>query len=199
MVQVIAISGASSSGKSTLAAALVGAIGDDVAAMLPLDAYYHDLAHLAPADREAVDFDHPGALDLTLFQEHVVALKSGTPVRRPDYDFTLHCRRPESVTVVSRRYLVVEGILVACDPVLRALYDTQIFVDAVPSLRWERRLARDQAERGRTVPSIARFWERAEKAFRQFGEVAQSHADCVVSGEDPVAESVQTVLRCLGN
>ena len=197
MVQVIAISGASSSGKSTLAAALVSAIGDELAEILPLDAYYHDLAHLAPADREAVNFDHPDALDLALFREHLVALKSGAAVQRPDYDFALHCRRPESVRVVPRPYLVVEGIHVTSDPGVRALYDAQVFVDAVSSLRWERRLARDQAERGRTVTSIGHFWERAEQAFRQFGGVARQHADCVVSGEIPVEESVQIVLRCL--
>lgn len=43
MAQVVAISGGSGSGKSTLAAAIVSKVGSDVAAVLPLDAYYHDL------------------------------------------------------------------------------------------------------------------------------------------------------------
>ena len=54
MSGVIAIAGGSGSGKSTLAAALLESIGPDRAALLPIDAYYHDLSHLAPADRERV-------------------------------------------------------------------------------------------------------------------------------------------------
>ena len=80
MARVIAIAGASGSGKSTLAEGLVRAIGPETALVLPLDAYYPDLSHLQPADREKVDFDHPNALDLVLFQEHLLALKSGFSV-----------------------------------------------------------------------------------------------------------------------
>ena len=64
MRRVIAIAGGSGSGKSTLAAALLEAMGNDSVALLPIDAYYHDLSHLAPEEREAVNFDHPDALDL---------------------------------------------------------------------------------------------------------------------------------------
>ena len=64
MRRVIAIAGGSGSGKSTLAAALVASMGEDHAALLPIDAYYHDLAHLESEEREAVNFDHPDALDL---------------------------------------------------------------------------------------------------------------------------------------
>ena len=64
MRRVIAIAGGSGSGKSTLAAALVASMGQDHAILLPIDAYYHDLAHLGYEEREAVNFDHPDALDL---------------------------------------------------------------------------------------------------------------------------------------
>ena len=83
MRRVIAIAGASGSGKSTLAAALLEAMGNDSAALLPIDAYYHDLSHLAPEDREAVNFDHPDALDLDLFATHIEALRSGRAVECP--------------------------------------------------------------------------------------------------------------------
>ena len=197
MVQVVAISGASGSGKSTLAAAIVSKVGSDVAAVLPLDAYYHDLGHLRPADREQVNFDHPDALDLPLFREHVMALKSGLAVRRPDYDFFSHCRRKESVRLAARPLIVVEGILVAADPVLREFYDLLVFVEAESKLRWERRLLRDQIARGRSAVSIARFWERAEVNFEAFGVAARHHADCIVRGEALVEDNVKTVLGCL--
>ena len=84
--RVIAIAGGSGSGKSTLAAALLEAMGNDSVALLPIDAYYHDLSHLAPEEREAINFDHPDALDLDLFTAHIEALRSGRAVECPTYD-----------------------------------------------------------------------------------------------------------------
>lgn len=197
MARVVAICGGSGSGKSTVAAALVSAVGAHVAQVLPLDAYYHDLAHLPAADREQVDFDHPDALDLGLFREHLLALKSGTAVWRPEYDFSSHCRLAEPVMVVPGSWIVAEGILVASDPVLRGLYDLLVFVEADSQLRWERRLGRDQAERGRNTASITRFWERAESAFQRFGANARQQADCVVSGAGAADAAAQRVLHYL--
>ena len=198
MTRVIAISGGSGSGKSTLAAALLDALGPGAVEVLPLDAYYHDLTHLRLVERERVNFDHPDALDLALFRDHLMTLKAGMPVRRPEYDFSSHCRLAQPVTVMPRALIVVEGILVASTRKLRELYDFLIFVETDPLLRWQRRLVRDQRERGRDEASIASSWERAEQALQQYGVAARGYASCVVSGEAPVNESATRVLQQLG-
>tara|TARA_B100001059_G_scaffold91030_3_gene89839 strand:+ start:5585 stop:6184 length:600 start_codon:yes stop_codon:yes gene_type:complete len=198
MTRVIAISGGSGSGKSTLAAALLDALGPGAVEVLPLDAYYHDLTHLRLVERERVNFDHPDALDLALFRDHLMTLKAGMPVRRPEYDFSSHCRLAQPVTVMPRALIVVEGILVASTRKLRELYDFLIFVETDRLLRWQRRLVRDQRERGRDEASIASSWERAEQALQQYGVAARGYASCVVSGEAPVNESATRVLQQLG-
>ena len=198
MTRVIAISGGSGSGKSTLASALLDAVGPTGAEILPLDAYYHDLTHLGLAERARVNFDHPDALDLPLFRDHLVTLKSGEPVRRPEYDFSSHCRLAQPVTVMPRTLIVVEGILVASTRELRELYDFLIFVETDRLLRWQRRLVRDQRERGREATSIASSWERAEQALQHYGGAARGYANCVVSGEAPASESAARVLRHVG-
>jgi len=198
MTRVIAISGGSGSGKSTLAAALLDALGPGAVEVLPLDAYYHDLTHLRLVERERVNFDYPDALDLALFRDHLMTLKAGMPVRRPAYDFSSHCRLAQPVTVMPRTLIVVEGILVASTRKLRELYDFLIFVETDRLLRWQRRLVRDQRERGRDEASIASSWERAEQALQQYGVAARGYASCVVSGEAPVNESATRVLQHLG-
>ena len=107
MRRVIAIAGGSGSGKSTLAAALLESIGNDSVALLQIDAYYHDLSHLALEDREAVNFDHPDALDLDLFAAHIEALRSGRAVECPTYDFTTHCRRSETVPIAPKKTILL--------------------------------------------------------------------------------------------
>ena len=193
MRRVIAIAGGSGSGKSTLAAALVASMGQDHAILLPIDAYYHDLAHLGYEEREAVNFDHPDALDLDLFAAHIDALRSGRAVACPTYDFTSHCRLPDTANISPRNTILVEGILVASRADLRATFDTLIFVATDVELRWQRRLQRDQHERGRDLGSIERFWARAEGTFVEWGARAESTADLVVDGGQKIAVMTELV------
>ena len=199
MSRVIAIAGGSGSGKSTLAAALLEAIGNDRLALLPIDAYYHDLSHLTPKDREAVNFDHPDALDLDLFAAHIDSLRSGRSVECPTYDFTTHCRRSETVSIAPRETILLEGILVACRSDLRALIDRLIFVATDVALRRDRRVHRDQHERGRDLASIERFWARAEGTFTEWGALAEEAADLVVDGSEDVESMTQLVVDYLTN
>ena len=199
MRRVIAIAGGSGSGKSTLATALLEAIGNDSVALLPIDAYYHDLSHLAPEEREAVNFDHPDALDLDLFATHIDALRSGRAVECPTYDFTTHCRRSETVNIAPRETILLEGILVACRADLRALIDRLIFVATDVALRHSRRVHRDQHERGRDLASIERFWVRAEATFTEWGALAEDAADLVVDGSEDVEAMTRIVVDYLGH
>ena len=199
MRRVIAIAGGSGSGKSTLAAALLEAMGDDSVALLPIDAYYHDLSHLALEDREAVNFDHPDALDLDLFAAHIDALRLGRAVACPTYDFTTHCRRSETVSIAPRATILLEGILVACRADLRALIDRLIFVATDVALRRSRRVHRDQHERGRDLASIERFWARAEDTFTEWGAMAEESAGLVVDGSEDVEAMTGLVVDYLSH
>ena len=197
MRRVIAISGGSGSGKSTLAAALLESIGNNSAALLPIDAYYHDLSHLAFEARESVNFDHPDALDLNLFAAHIEALRSGRAIECPTYDFITHCRRSETVNIAPRETILLEGILVVCRADLRALVDGLIFVATDVALRHSRRVYRDQYERGRDLESIERFWARAEDTFIEWGALAEDTADLFVDGSEDVEAMTRSVLDYL--
>ena len=199
MRRVIAIAGGSGSGKSTLAAALLESIGSESVALLQIDAYYHDLSHLTLEEREAVNFDHPDALDLDLFAAHIEALRSGRAVECPTYDFTTHCRRSETVNIPARETILLEGILVACRADLRALAHRLIFVATDVALRHSRRVYRDQHERGRDLASIERFWARAEDTFASWGALAQEAADLIVDGSEDVEAMTRLVIDYLSH
>ena len=194
---VIAIAGGSGSGKSTLADALVSEIGAPFATVLTVDAYYHDLAHLSLTERERTNFDHPDALDLALFEQHVLALKRGQTIQQPCYDFQTHCRQAQTVDIIPRKWIVVEGILVTATASLRALYDQMIYVEADRTVRWQRRLQRDQRDRGRDEASIARFWARAEETFMTQGSTASQHADLIISGEQALDANVRRIMHVI--
>jgi uridine kinase len=152
---VVGIAGGSGAGKSALVRAVATDLGPERVAVLAHDAYYRDCAHLEAGERAALNFDTPEALDQDLFRAHLETLRRGGPVRPPAYCFATHCRRGLAEPVEPREVLLVEGILLFHDPVVRRLLDLRIYVDAPASLRLARRIARDQMERGRTAADVA--------------------------------------------
>jgi len=200
--KVIAIGGASGAGKSYLARALVDKLRQDNPAptvtSLSLDAYYRDLSHLSLAQRAQINFDHPDALELDLFAHHLSELRAGRSVSSPQYDFSTHTRHEIARELPASDVVVVDGLLLTAAPALRALYDVLVFIDTDLELCFSRRMARDTRERGRTPASVADFWHgRALPMFAQFGAHTKADADLIVSGTQPLAATLSTVLAKL--
>ena len=186
--------GGSGAGKTTLAAAVHERLGNHRSAVLSLDAYYKDLSHLPLAERAAVNFDHPDALDVQLLTQQIRQLRCGHAVEVPCYDFTTHTRRPETVTLQPKAVVLVEGILLlALDPI-RSLLDLKVFVDAPADIRFIRRLLRDIQERGRTVDScIQQYYATTRPMHFAWVEPSKAFADVAISGEKGI-ETLATLL-----
>jgi uridine kinase len=175
------VAGGSGSGKTTVAERLAGLIGEPELALLRLDAYYRDGEGLTFDEREAVNYDHPDAFDWPLLLAHVQSLADGVEVRVPVYDFATYERLPERITVAPARVVVVEGILVLYEPVLREQFDLRVFVDTDADVRFIRRLERDVADRGRSMQSVVeQYLGTVRPSHEQFIEPSKRYADVIV-------------------
>ncbi len=177
---ILGIAGGSGSGKTTIAEALIDAIGPDVV-LIEHDAYYRDLSDLPLERRAAANFDHPDSLETALLVRHLELLLEGSPIEKPRYDFSRYVRLAETVTVHSAPVILVEGILVLAEAPLRALMDLKIFVDTDPDLRLARRLRRDLEERGRSPASVLEQYEATVRPMHlQFVEPSKRYADIII-------------------
>ena len=190
---LIGIAGFSGSGKTALARALRDRLG---ATLLPLDAYYRDLAHLAPDTRDRQNFDHPDALDLDLLLSQLGELVRGRPVDRPCYDFATHTRTSGFTEHIAPAPVVlVEGILALHFPQLRALFDLAVYVDTPSSVCLSRRIQRDTRERGRTELSVReQYAATAGPMAEQYVRPSATHASVVVDGAAPLRQAIGRVL-----
>lgn len=187
-VWVVGISGGSASGKSTLAHALVAALGEDRAVIVREDAYYWPRSRYAGRDPRSIDFDHPDAKDLAAFAEHVAALKAGRSVVQPVYDFDLHDRSEAVSPIPPRPFIVLEGIHALTVPAVRALVDLSVYVDTPDDVRLARRIRRDVTERGRDVEGVlAQYLSTVRPAHYQHTYPARFHADLVLADDGPLA------------
>ena len=108
--------------------------------LLPHDAYYRNQDHLTFEERVKVNYDHPDSLETELLIKHLKALIAGQAIQMPIYDFKLHSRSKETKIIQPRSIILVEGILILYEKVLRQYFDVKLFVDADPDIRFIRRL-----------------------------------------------------------
>ncbi len=203
---VIGIAGGSGSGKTTVANVILERVGAEHIAYLPHDAYYKDLSGLDPAQRSAVNFDHPNSLDTALLTEHIIKLVEGHPIDLPVYDFKIHTRTSQTIRIQPQPVIIVEGILIFVEPELRKLFDVKIFVDTDPDIRFIRRLQRDIHERGRSTESvIQQYLSTVRPMHLEFVEPSKRYADVIIPeggwnevAMDMVVARIQALLQSEG-
>jgi len=178
---IIGLVGGSGSGKTTVARAILDALGGVDAAFVDQDAYYKDLHTLSLEERAKVNFDHPESLDNDLLVAHLTALANGVAIDKPTYDFAHHTRADKTIRVEPRDVILVDGILLFVDERVRRLLDIKIFVDVPDDIRFIRRMKRDIAERGRTVDSIIeQYLATVRPMHLEFVEPSKRHADVIL-------------------
>ncbi len=177
----LGISGGTGSGKTTVAEEIAKALGPENSVIIHQDSYYLDRSMLPLDTRDRINFDHPSAFDWKLLKEHIYALRNGKPIQKPVYNFHTHSRMPDTVRVVPRPVVLIEGILVFDDPELREMMDVKVYVDADADVRFIRRLDRDVRERGRSVESIVeQYLSTVRPMHLQFVETSKRYADIIV-------------------
>ncbi len=198
---VIGIAGGTGSGKTTVVKKIISSFPDDRVIMLPQDAYYKDQGNISLDERKLVNYDHPSAFDNELLKEHIKQLSLGHSVDLPVYSYITYTRQKESIHIEPGEIIIVEGILVLEDPILRDLLDIKIFVDAPADVRFIRRLKRDIMERGRSVDSVIdQYMNVVRPMHMQFVEPSKWYADIIVpeGGQNEVAiDLITTKIRSL--
>jgi uridine kinase len=187
---VLGVAGGTGSGKTTVARAIVDAVGAGRITLIEQDGYYRDIEWGNDAELLRHNFDHPSALDNELLVAHVAALKAGHAVEVPVYDFVSHRRTARTRRVEPQPVILLEGILIFVEPTLRDLLDFKIYVDTDADLRLIRRLGRDMAERGRSVDDVLRqYLQTVRPMHLEFVEPSKRYADIIIpeGGENRVA------------
>lgn len=192
---IIGIAGGTGSGKTTVVQKILNSFPAGEVAVIPQDSYYKDSSHIPPEDRSKINFDEPDAIEWPLLVEHLRQLKEGKNVEMPTYSYLTCTRQPETVTVRPADVVIVEGILVLCDPVLRGMMDVKVFVDADADDRLIRVIARDCIERGRTPQMVIdRYQDVLKPMHCQYIEPSKRFADLIVpqGGSNIVAITLLT-------
>jgi uridine kinase len=177
---IIGIAGGTGSGKTTLINRIKEEFKDSIVVMSH-DFYYRRNTNLPFEERAALNYDHPDSFETDLMIKHILSLKKGKEIERPVYDFVIHDRTDETVTVIPAKVIIVEGILIFENRKLLELFDIKVFVDTDADVRIIRRILRDVKERGRSLDSVIHQYLTTVKLMHeQFVEPSKKNADIII-------------------
>lgn len=177
---VIGIAGGSASGKTTIVSQIKEAFGDDIV-VISHDSYYKAHDELPFDERSRLNYDHPNSFDTELMVEDIKKLKNNQEIDVPVYDYTIHNRTDQTVHVIPKKVIIVEGILILENADLRDMMDIKVFVETDADERLMRRIRRDVSERGRSVDSILNQYAQTVKPMHeQFVEPSKKYADLII-------------------
>ena len=179
-ILVIGIAGGSGSGKTTLLRNIIETFGPAIT-VISHDNYYKRHDELTYEERCRLNYDEPDALETDLMVAQLQQLRAGKEILCPVYDFTVHNRSDETISIKPERVIIVEGILIFENKALRDLMDIKIFVDADADVRICRRIKRDVNKRGRSLESvITQYQETVKPMHEKYVEPSKKYADIVV-------------------
>ena len=184
MAHVIAISGASGSGKTTFTKALAEYYVKNGFRVYNIssDSFFRgELPKMiSPADGcEYPDWNHPSSVDSDAFVKAVEEKKCSG-----EYDF-----------------VIAEGINIFCFEKLLEISDVKIFVDASPEMRIFRRIARNTQLMGQTVEYIGDYYLKcARYREAEFSLASAKYTDLHVDNEwgfdvETEAEKIKEILN----
>jgi uridine kinase len=192
---IIAISGASGSGKSLFTQNLALKLEQNQKNVLVLqeDHYYKSQDHIELEKRAETNYDHPDAFEHDLLSQHLSALRQGDAIDYPAYCYKTHTRLQETEVIEPAPIIIIEGIMLLTQIQLFDHFDVKVFVDTALDVCLMRRMLRDTQERGRSMVSVATQYEKTVKPmYHKFIEPSKTFADLIVphGGENFLAVDV---------
>jgi len=196
-VRVVFISGPSAAGKTTFSKRLAVQlqVNGIRPVMLSLDNYYVDDAKTPRDKRGNPDYEHIEAVDIALFNRHLVSLIKGNEIELPRFDFNRKRRIMTGLGLKIDRdqIIIVEGIHglnPACTPMIERRQQFKIYISALTQLnidchnristtdnRLMRRLIRDHTFRGNSPLVTLKMWPSVRRGEKRWIFPFQAQAD----------------------
>ncbi len=198
---LVGIVGASASGKTSFLRDLVTRLPAASCSVVSLDNYYYPIETQQPA----MPIAGPTSIYRPMLQSaawlpatDLAKLLRGEKIVHSEYTYNHRDKPGGPITIAPAPVLLLEGLFLFHDDEIRATLDLRVFIDADEEICRQRRLQRDQAERGYTLEHSAYCWEHhVLPAYRQYVLPYRAQAHLVVANHTDYAEGLNTLTQRL--
>lgn len=204
-VGVVAITGGSCAGKTTLARTLLKHFPQKLS-ILPEDAFYYDRSGLSEGELRSINWESQESIDTEYFLKVLRQLITGEPCTVPSYDPVSHARSVNQHPTAPTPIIVVEGLHVI--NIVGQLFTQprgfnqstvkllKLFVDCPEQIRYTRRKMREAV--AATIPEdFDTYWNLVCQPFYASEILPQrDQADLVVRSPFEVIE-IESIIEWL--
>lgn len=195
---IVGITGGSASGKTSFLKDLLNAFTEDEVCLISQDNYYRSLDCIPVDDNGVPNFDLPETIDHERFAEHIRQLHAGHIVETLEYTFNNPNVVPAVLTYRPTPIIIVEGIFSFHFPEVASQLDLKVFIAAKNKTKLERRIVRDQSERGIELTTILYQWKNhVRPTYRQFIKPYKAEADIVIPNNQHYRKGLDVVVSYL--
>lgn len=195
---IIGICGGSASGKTFLLNQLLNQFTEDQVTLVSQDNYYRPLEDQHRDEEGLVNFDHPDSVDLDKLHTDLKALMEGKTLHIKEYTFNNPKVHARTLELRPNPIILVEGLFVYYRQDLAQLIDLKVFVEADEHVKLTRRLRRDHTERGYTIESILRDYDKfVAPMYHRYVAPSKQIADLIVLNNRRMYKAIQVLVHHL--
>ncbi len=189
---LIGIAGGSASGKTFLLNSLLNHFTDSEICLISQDHYYKPIEHQLIDENGEVNFDLPEGIDKEHLLKDVNQLLQGKSFQKMEYTFNNPLAKPKELTICPAPLIVIEGLFIFHFKELFDAFDLKVFIDADHDIKLNRRLTRDQEERGYSKESILYQWHNhVMPAFDKYLLPYKEFSDVIIHNNDHIHREIE--------
>ena len=193
-MKIIALTGGSGSGKSTVLKGLLEHFKGR-SSILSLDDYYRPREELPIDSNGETNYDVPQAINHDKLLGDLNKLMNGESVSIETYTYNRNAMKSEVITITPSDWLIVEGLFVMHDPGVRDFFDLTAYIDAAPNTRLERRKHRDLSVRGYDPDEVEYQWHNhVRPADQVYIEPWRDKCDVVIDNEKDYTDGLSELI-----
>lgn len=188
---LIALSGESASGKSTICKQISQCIEkfNLPITILTADNYFKDISHLIKKygnfdllRDSGYDVDSPNNFDLAQLKQDLIELQKGNDILSPQYLVNGTGKsKPKSIPVKSQKIIIVEGMCSIYDEI-QNIFDIKVYIELDNDERKRRFLNRAQS-RNQNRENALKHWNYIQNAGRKYVLKNKNKCDIIINGE----------------
>jgi uridine kinase len=156
---IVGICGGSGSGKTTLLDKLSEYYAYLNPSVFSMDNYYKPIEEQAIDKNGKVNFDLPTALEERRLVDDLYRLLQGEEIMVKEYHFNAPPDLDTTIIIKPSKLIIVEGLFLFHYEKVRCILDYSIFISVSPEEQLDRRIKRDQENRGYSKEEILYQWE----------------------------------------